>query len=254
MGQGEILLDSAIRDWVLVPITFAMFLTGIVRHNVSRLIGSGGGDKKIDPKALRESQAVARSAILRKNSSIIPPSGFRSRRHYFINKETGVFQQKSERANPQAAMLSDPTMVVDMMKKNLTMIVPQVATGAWVNFFFAGFITARVPFPLTQRFRSMLQRGVEMQGLDVTYISSLSWYFLNLFGLRGVFSLLLGDNPDTDDARMMQQQQQMMMGGGPGGGGAAFGAEKEALELYQHTWGVAAAEDRAIALLRKMTQ
>ena len=59
----------------------------------------------------------------------------------------------------------------------------KIVTGAWVNFFFSGFVVAKVPFPLTQKFK--LQRGVDLSSLDVTYISSLSWYFLNLFGMQG---------------------------------------------------------------------
>ena len=101
-------------------------------------------------------------------------------------------------------------MMTDMLKKNLNMIVPQMMTAAWVNFFFTGFVVGKVPFPLTQRFRGMLQRGIELQSLDVTYISSLSWYFLNFFGLRGVFSLCLGQN-ELDDAQAMQQQMAMGM-------------------------------------------
>src|SRR4051812_7126040 len=56
------------------------------------------------------------------------------------------------------------------------------------------FLLVRLPFPLTLRFKSMLQRGVETPDVDVAWVSSLSWYFLNLFGLRGVFSLLLGED------------------------------------------------------------
>ena len=36
----------------------------------------------------------------------------------------------------------------------------------------------------------MLQRGIELPSLDVTYITSLSFYILLLFGLRGVFMLV----------------------------------------------------------------
>jgi hypothetical protein len=34
---------------------------------------------------------------------------------------------KGEAQNPQAAMFSDPNMAMDMMKKNLSLIIPQVS-------------------------------------------------------------------------------------------------------------------------------
>ena len=40
----------------------------------------------------------------------------------------------------------------------------------------------------------MLQRGIETPDLDVTWVSSLSWYFLTLFGLNAVYRLVLGDD------------------------------------------------------------
>jgi hypothetical protein len=123
-----------------------------------------------------------------------------------------VFHQKTEKLTPQQQMLSDPSAMSNMMKNNLGMMVPQMLTMAWVNFFFSGFIVARVPFPVTQRFRGMLQRGVDLPTLDVSYVSSLSWYFLNLFGLRGVLGLALGE-ATVDDTALMQQQMAMVRSG-----------------------------------------
>lgn len=55
----------------------------------------------------------------------------------------------------------------------------------------------KLPFPLTIRFKSMLQSGVATRDLDVRWVSSLSWYFLNLFGLQAVFTYLLGSDNGT---------------------------------------------------------
>ena len=52
----------------------------------------------------------------------------------------------------------------------------------------------KLPFPLTIRFKSMLQSGVATRDLDVRWVSSLSWYFLNLFGLQSAFIFILGND------------------------------------------------------------
>lgn len=40
----------------------------------------------------------------------------------------------------------------------------------------------------------MLQSGVMTRDLDVKWVSSLSWYFLNLMGLQSVFGFILGSD------------------------------------------------------------
>lgn len=95
------------------------------------------------------------------------------------------------------------------MKTQMVMMVPQMVIMGWINFFFQGFVLSasrrrwsgvayhscflvKLPFPLTLGFRSMLQRGIETPDMDVRWVSSLSWYFLNFFGLNGLYHILLG--------------------------------------------------------------
>lgn len=70
---------------------------------------------------------------------------------------------------------------------------------AWTKVLITGCLV-KLPFPLTIRFKSMLQSGVMTRDLDVRWVSSLSWYFLNLFGLQSVFGFILGsDNGEFTD-------------------------------------------------------
>ncbi|QDZ21436.1 hypothetical protein A3770_05p39540 [Chloropicon primus] len=231
-----LMLDPNVRNWVMIPITFAMLLIGVLRHLVSKLM-RGSSTPKI--KTIQAKQLIQRSQYLRAHSGFLNRAAFNQRKEFFCEKEKGAFLQKVDPSlNPQQAMMSDPSMLSDMLTKNLTMIVPQFVTGAWVNFFFSGFVVAKVPFPLTQKFKLMLQRGVDLSSLDVTYISSLSWYFLNLFGMQGLLQLIMGEKT-FDDTQVMQQQ--MSMGAGPAGGLDApnlFKAEKDQLEMMQHTYRV----------------
>ena len=43
----------------------------------------------------------------------------------------------------------------------------------------------------------MLQSGVGTRDLDVRWVSSLSWYFLTLFGMQPVYNFILGSNNGT---------------------------------------------------------
>ena len=132
-------------------------------------------------------------------NSLLPENSFKMRRAFLCKKGTGFLPKLAAASvNPNSAMglggmpAMNPAAMTDMIKNNLTMIVSSMGMFGWISYLFSGFILAKVPFPLTQKFRVMLQRGVEISNLDVRYISSGSLYFLILFGQSNLINLVLG--------------------------------------------------------------
>ena len=119
-----------------------------------------------------------------------------------------------EEANPMDQMMNNPamnpSMMGDMLKNNLLMTVTQIGQYGLINHFFSGFIIGKVPFPLTQQFRGMLQSGVRVIGLDVKYVSSLSLYFLSIFGYSPIYQMIL-DDEDNEFGNPMEQMNPMAM-------------------------------------------
>ncbi|KAJ9086651.1 hypothetical protein DSO57_1001443 [Entomophthora muscae] len=97
----------------------------------------------------------------------------------------------------------------------------------------------------------MLQTGILTSDMDVAWVSSLSWYFLNLFGLRAVFALILGDENTVDGFKDMQAMNMPTMALGPTGQAPdmtnAFKAEAENLALHSHHWKLEGVEQRVLA-------
>jgi hypothetical protein len=118
-----------------------------------------------------------------------------------------------------------------------------------VSYAFSGFLAARVPFPLTLRFKQLMQRGIDLSSLDASWISSMSWYFIGAFGMRGncpccwskklkfiegVYELVLGEDNQADQARAMQQQMPGGVGGQIQDEQKAYKAEWEALKITNY--------------------
>eukprot|EP01135_Chromosphaera_perkinsii_P002038 Nk52_evm85s215 gene=Nk52_evmTU85s215 len=228
---SDLILDTAIRDLVLIPIFVVMFLVGILRHNITVIMQA---EKKKTKEQMMDAQVLLRSRMLRSNSAFIPARGFYSRKQYFNNKDSGMLVVTGKDRGGAPNPMSDPSMMTDMMKGNMGFMVPQMLIMGWINYFFSGFLTTRVPFPLTVRFKPMLQRGVELPELEASWISSLSWYFLNMFGLRGLHTIVLGAN-QPDETQMMQQQ--MGMGASPAAPpdpSKLYQNERESLEIVSH--------------------
>ncbi|CAI9572706.1 unnamed protein product [Staurois parvus] len=243
MATPELLLDSSIRLWVVLPIVFITFFSGLLRHHVTRLLQ---GEKKTELEPLSDSQVLIRSRILRENGKYIPRQSFLMRKFYFNDGETGFFKKTKRKVTPKNPM-TDPTMMTEMMKGNLTNVLPMILIGGWINWAFSGFLTTKVPFPLTLRFKPMLQRGIELVSLDASWVSSASWYFLNVFGLRSMYTLILGQDNAADQSRIMQDQMTGAAMAVPPDTNKAFKAEWEAMEITEHLWALENVEEELIS-------
>ncbi|KAJ8668188.1 hypothetical protein QAD02_009851 [Eretmocerus hayati] len=245
--MAELLLDPNIRGWVFLPIVVITFLVGIIRHYVSILLSS---QKKVELLQVQDSQVMIRSRLLRENGQYIPKAAFLARRHFFNNEETGYFKTQ-RRAPVSQNPMTDPSMMTDMLKGNVTNVLPMVLIGGWINWMFSGFVTTKVPFPLTLRFKPMLQRGIELVTLDAAWVSSASWYFLNVFGLRSIYTLVLGENNAADSSRLLQDQVSGAAMSMPPDPKAAFKSEWEALEICEHDWALNGVDSDLLGLKSK---
>lgn len=135
--------------------------------------------------------------------------------------------------------MMNPDMMGNMLKGSMFMMIQQFVMFSVIGYFFSGFINAKMPFPLAQSFRSMLQQGLTLENLDVRYVSSLSMCFILMFGLQSATQLLLGEQAMDD----MKMQMTMGMNDMQGGGGMPnqqkdfnliFKNEKQNFELLTH--------------------
>ncbi|KAH7359440.1 integral membrane protein DUF106-domain-containing protein [Plectosphaerella cucumerina] len=210
LPDQQIHRDPQLFYWILVPITVVMILTGILRHYASVLLATA--PKPLEKAALREQRAMIHGQTVRANHHVLSKKSFEARREHLITSyESGAFlKNPGGKGQPPANPLTDPNAMdgmMGMMKNNMAMIIPNTLIMSWINAFFSGYVIMKLPFPLTLKFKSMLQAGVATKELDPRWMSSISWYFLCIFGLRSVFVFLLGSDNAAD--QMAQQMGQM---------------------------------------------
>merc|ERR1711916_387796 len=233
----DLVLDPQIRDWVVIPIVVMMLFITLLRHYVMSVVKS---TPEATLQQVADTHLLSRSRFVEANGHWLPRSAFERRRQFFIAEGVGVFNVEREEVNALDALQNNP-MMQNMMTSQMAVVVPQILTMGIVNYFFSGFVILRLPFPLTAPFKAMLQQGISLSDLNVAYVSSLSWYFLNLFGLRGIVDIILAGNNAADDSKLMRQQ--MGQGGAnpgmPQDMAKLFAAEKSNLNLVAHDWKLA---------------
>lgn len=248
-SEQDIRLDPAIRNWVLLPITLVMLLVGILRHYAMQLLHTD--PKPISLTALREQRILLRANCFRSNGHFLNPTRFENRRQVLIQAlESGAYLSDHEVSKPPGtedapALPPNPLEAANMdgmmdgMKKQMVMMIPQTVIMGWINAFFFGFVCVKLPFPLPNGFKQMLQRGIETPDMHISWVSSLSWYFLNLFGLNSLYRLILGDGNAADGSNSLAMggagaTPSMVMPGQQVDYKKLFKAEVENLKLVDH--------------------
>lgn len=206
LSSQNLLLDSDIRDWVVIPLLVIMICAGLLRHYVG--IWMRGKPKPIHKVEQRAKNVLATATRLRMaNCNYLSTGKIEARRRFYGQREDGYLRKEAEwsvaekekmeaegaNSNGSDTDAMNPMAMMDGMKGNMVFMVQNMVMMQGISHFFKGFILLKVPFALTRGFKMMFQRDLGLSNLDTSYVSSVSWYFLVMFGLRGFFRLMIGD-------------------------------------------------------------
>mmetsp|Transcript_21915 Transcript_21915/g.45037 ORF Transcript_21915/g.45037 Transcript_21915/m.45037 type:complete len:297 (+) Transcript_21915:172-1062(+) len=203
MSSQNILLDSDIRDWVVLPLFVIMVSAGLLRYHVGLLLKPG---PKNQQKIMQRTQSSVRATSTLKTGAIhfLSSSKLESRKLAYpeILKDQAewaeTYMEERERRREENPSDDDddtpnPLAAMDGMKGGMVGMVQNMVMMQGIQFCFSGFILLKVPFSLTMGFKQMFQKGMEgLANLDTSYVSSISLYFLFMYGLRAFFRLVMG--------------------------------------------------------------
>ncbi|KCV68694.1 hypothetical protein H696_04982 [Fonticula alba] len=250
---GRLALDPEIRNWVVLPIAVLVFLVFLLRANISKFLGSGAAKKSLSCLAVREREALVFTQKFLRNSRLVAPAHYAATRERLLDALNGGTFLQAGSSMPSSSSLpgmTDPAKLQDMMsgvQRNMLALVPNSILMLWVNTTFRGFVVMRVPLmPPVFRLKLMLQSGIDVLDLAPAWVSSLSLFFLCLFGLRGVFDLCvdtlgLAVSPEaaaSASAAMINPGAAMLSAGTPDAADPAKALQKqsEILAIHSQHW------------------
>ena len=149
--------------------------------------------------SFRRSQLLARSVRLREQRGLLPESSYQTRVR-FLTSDVSAFARPDAEIEQEIEKESSPLDMITSMSSSTFMMVRQVLhilEMTWVSTYFSGFVVAKLPFPLADRFKSMIHRGLSVSALPNAYVSSLSWFVLTMFGVGGLVNMILGAADST---------------------------------------------------------
>lgn len=232
-----ILLDSDIRDWVVLPLFVIIVAAGLLRVYMGNLLNPAPKDLS---KVAQRTQSALRTTSALKTGAIhfLSTQKLEARRAAYPEVlkeqvewcENHLDEKDAAEAEGDAA---NPFAMMEGMQGSMVFMVQNMVMMQAIQHFFSGFILLKVPFSLTMGFKQMFQRGLEgLTTLDTSYVSSVSWYFLVMYGLRGFFRLVIG-SPKMETVQ--SQQLLFFLGKKPGGGNPAQNPDDDAMIKQMNT-------------------
>jgi len=185
----DIILDPAIRNFVMFPILLVILMKSFLISNIMRVMKKPQ-QAETDQKKVDFSNRLARSKRTRANANFISNKSFNKRSKWLrtIALKEQKAPEKEEKTTEQS--MDDMQKVLGQMQGGSIGNFASMGLMMWSNAFFSGFVLCRLPFEVQDCYRGLVQRGIVLKNLDCSYVSSLAWYFSTSFGVRGLTSLL----------------------------------------------------------------
>jgi len=202
-----------------------MVMAGLLRHYLSVLLRPSG-TQKVPLVEHRVKNALSRASRLRSGGmGFLSKEKWEGRKTYwtgtgvsgsefekgYLKEEMDWIEEEEEEqrlvkeAKDQDAGedgvdddMPNPMAMMDGMKGQFLFMIQNMVMMQGIGYFFQGYVLVKVPIPLTMGFKMMFQRGLDLSTLETSYVSSVSWYFLVMFGLRAFFRLVIeGDSSSS---------------------------------------------------------
>lgn len=232
----DIILDPAIRNFVMFPILLVILMKSFLISNIMRIMKKPSVEK--DQKKLDFNNRLTRSKRTRANANFLSTKSFNRRSKWLrtVALKEQKAAEKEEKSTEQS--MEDMQNVLGQMQGGSIGNFASMGLMMWANSFFSGFVLLRLPFEVQDCYRGLVQRGIVLKNLDCSYVSSLAWYFSTSFGLRGLTSLLQ-QGTGFDEMKMMANpmggmQQSMQPSVGAYDPNPQLKAERNGLSITNH--------------------
>lgn len=224
----EIALDERLKYNVLLPITIVIVAIGMMKNIILGLLG---GDIVEQPRQkFTEVQTLQEINLFLTNGKLLlDEKSFEMKRLHYLNvlKEKKFFADKVEKEvkeekkddvdpaqeqfnNSLEEFQKNTGGIKQMAIGNALNFIPQTVITWWLNHFFTNYVIMRLPFPLTLKFKEVVQNGIQTRDLDASYTTTISWYFILMYGLDAFYNVFYYNRTkDINELNVLKMQKEM---------------------------------------------